>query len=185
MKQIALLMLALGLVFAAGCDRIASETYGKVVGPKGFSADVRPVSPQDEASLAKCTHFQLTRLEDETNGRTPPSFFVSMPYEFDKILADRKIINAPGRTLIIRGRVIYYENSSMASEIFGPHEEVITRIQFVDKDSGKVLGEAVCVGRTRETLNRGPEKKAAGLSRAIVGWLEAHDPGLRRAPDSD
>jgi hypothetical protein len=181
MKPFAIFALLLGAMFGVGCDRIASETYGKVVGPKGFSADVRPV---DERALAKYSHFEIGKFADETNGRAPSSFFAAVPYEFDKIAADRIIQNPSGRTLLIRGRIIHYESSSMASEIFGPLEEVVVRVQFVDKFTGGLIGEAVCVGRTRETLNRGPEKKAEGLARAIVGWLEGHNPSLRQ-PESD
>jgi hypothetical protein len=182
MNRLAIPALTIGLLFAGGCTRIASETYGKVVGPKGFSIDLRVVPASDEVLISNYGRFELGRFTDDTAGHAPATLFSSLPFEFDKVLTERRIPSTSGRALLIRGRVIYYESSDMASQIFGPLEEVIARVQFVDKASGRILGEALCVGRTTTTLSRGAEKKAEGLSRAIVGWLEAHNPALKNRP---
>jgi hypothetical protein len=46
----------------------------------------------------------------------------------------------------------------------------------VDKDTGKVLGSANCIGRTAERVNIGVEKKAEGLSKAFIAWIESRYP---------
>ena len=55
-------------------------------------------------------------------------------------------------------------------------EFAVARVEFVDKDSGKVLGRSSCVGRTTERVNLGVGKKAEGLAKAIVKWIDARYP---------
>jgi hypothetical protein len=59
----------------------------------------------------------------------------------------------------------------MMGYAFGNFEEVLARVEFVDKATNKVMGTANCIGRTAETVNVGVETKAEGLAKAIVNWI--------------
>jgi prophage DNA circulation protein len=56
-------------------------------------------------------------------------------------------------------------------QVFGPFEEVVARVELVDKASGTVLGVANCIGRSNTSVNKGVNKKAEGLSKAIAIWI--------------
>jgi hypothetical protein len=53
-------------------------------------------------------------------------------------------------------------------------------MQLVDAASGEVISEAMCVGRTKESVNLGPAKKAEGLSKAIVEWIKPGFPAREK-----
>ncbi len=176
--------LAIGLVFAAllstgsGCvGRAISEGLGKVTGAKGITIVIDPLSQRSrDIALVEYTRFELAPFTDEF-GKTPSALLPLLKDRFERQLAARKIANTGGKTLLIRGKIIHYEDATRAvSQVFGPFEEVVARVELVDKSSGKVLGVANCIGRSRETVNQGVEKKADGLAEAIVSWIAAHYP---------
>ncbi len=46
-----------------------------------------------------------------------------------------------------------------------------------DKQSGQVVGNAICIGRTYQSVGLGPKWKAWGLARAIVNkWIDNYYP---------
>ena len=162
------------ILLAGGCSRLAKEGLGAATGAKGRAIPLKSVagSPSDRP-LGAYERFELGSITDGINGRTPPGLLTQLPAEFEKQLAAKRIPNAAsGRTLVVRGEIRHYEASGLFGQAFGPLEEVIARIELVDKDSGKVLGVANCVGRTKETVNTGVPKKAEGLAKAIVGWVD-------------
>ena len=176
--------LAMGLVVTAllsmgsGCvGRAVSEAMGKVTGAKGITIVIDPVSQRSrDIALVEYTRFELGTFTDEF-GKTPPALLPLLKDRFERQLAAKKIPNTSGKTLLIRGKIIHYEDATRAvSQVFGPFEEVVARVELVDKSSGKVLGVANCIGRSRETVNQGVEKKADGLAEAIVSWIAAHYP---------
>ena len=183
-RKMSLLLIVSALAAAStGCTgRIISEAMGKATGAKGITIVIDPVSDRNrDIALAGYSRFELAPLTDDF-GRTPPEFFRMLNGKFLREMAARKIPNAnapagQGKTLLIRGKIIHYEDSTRAvSQVFGPFEEVVARIELVDKSSGKVLGTANCIGRSKETVNQGVEKKADGLAEAIVSWIAAHYP---------
>jgi len=171
---ILVLSLAGLILLAGGCSRLAKEGLGGLTGPKGVAIPLKRVagSPSDRA-LGAYERFELGRITDGIHGRTPPGLLRQLPAEFQKQLAAKKLPNpASGKTLVVRGKILHYEESGLFGQAFGPLEEVIARIELVDKDSGKVLGVANCIGRTKESINMGVRAKAEGLAKAIVGWID-------------
>ncbi len=59
---------------------------------------------------------------------------------------------------------------------FGPFEEVVARVELVNKDDGKVIGQGVAVSRSEKSVNLGSEKKAQGLAKALVKWASDYYP---------
>jgi hypothetical protein len=179
-KYVGLIVVISAPLMLDGCvGRVVSEGLGKVTGPKGITAEVQPVSSmRRDVSLEDYTQFKIERFTDNFGGRTPQRLLSMLPGQFYRELAKAKIHSrAGGKTLLIRGQVIHYEDSSTAmSQVFGPFEEVVARVELVDAESGKTLGVANCIGRSRETVNQGVEKKTEGLAEAIAGWIASHYP---------
>ena len=167
------------LTMTTGCwSRLAKEGIGAVSGAKGFARVSTPVAPTETStSLGAYTHFVVEPFAD-----TSPSPGVSLEVKnmlgqhVAEKLIDKKIPNQPGgRTLTIRGTYIYYEEANKATDqLFGPFEEVIARVQLLDGNT--LIGEATCVGRSTESVNKGASKKSQGLARAIVDWIDKNYP---------
>ena len=172
-KRVTLGLLLLALVACGGCMRAAGETLGVVTGAKGEYVQLEPL----QGELIGYTAFQLEPFKDSFGGKTPFEVQQALPAQFAKQLAEKKVPNHPGgKTLIIRGEFLHYESASLVENVGTPLEEVIARVKLIDKGTGAVVGEANCVGRTTTTTGRGPEKKAEGLAKAIVAWIDKYFP---------
>jgi len=181
-RTISVLSLAGLILLAGGCSRLLKEGLGGATGAKGVAIDLKPVATtSSDRPLGAYERFELGSITDGISGRTPADLLTQLPAEFVKQLAAKKLPNpASGRTLLIRGEILHYEASGLFGQAFGPLEEVIARIELVDKDSGNVLGVANCVGRTKESVNMGVRAKAEGLAKAIVGWIDKLYPDDKR-----
>jgi len=179
-RTIGWLLVALVLASAsAGCvSRGIKEAVGVARGAKGIYAPIQPVAQSKEARpLGDYTRFELGKFTDDMDGKSPASLLGDLRVAFDQTVQGSDLPNrAGGKTLLVRGRILHYENADMVGQALGPLEEVVARVQLVDKDSGNVLGEANCIGRTTESVNTGVEKKAQGLAKAIVDWIVSRYP---------
>ena len=180
MRKAALLATALAAASVLnGCiSRGIKEGVGAVRGGKGVYAPVpRPPGGETGTLLAGYTRFELGQITDSFGGQVPAELLRLLPGEFDKALAAKKITNAPGgKTAVIRGQILHYEAEGLMGLAFGDFEEVISRLELVDKASGKVLARANCIGRSTESVNRGVKTKAEGLARAIAEWIAKNYP---------
>jgi len=169
------------LVAAGGCGRGIGEAVGGIRGGQGSCRVLKAAPPVDVGAYQR---FELARIADGMEGLAPGELFSALPGEFAKALADKKIPNAAsGKTLLIRGEVIHYEDAGMVNRALGPLEQVVARVEYVDKASGKVLALANCVGRTKDNFNVGPQSKAEGLARGIVRWIDERYPKDKRLED--
>lgn len=168
------------LLTVGGCvSRAISEGLGKVTGPKGVTVVIEPVSNQKvDVSLEDYQHFEIGTFTDGFGGKIPSETNRLLPFYFSQQLREKHIINhASGKTLLVRGQFIHYENSSsVTNEVFGPFEELVARVELVDQSSGRVIGVANCIGRSTQTVNKGLDKKVQGLAEAIVSWIAQHYP---------
>ena len=173
-----------GLVLLAGgcASRAIKETLGVATGAKGMATPLRPVAADSsQRPLGVYERCELGKISDDMNGHSPAELLTYLPDELARQLAAKRIPNAAaGRTLTIQGKILHYEESGLFGQAFGPLEEVVARIELVDKQSGKVLGVANCVGRTKETVNLGVKSKAEGLAKAIAGWIDKRYPEDKR-----
>lgn len=171
-------LIASTLVLAPGCFTVAEEAYYKVKGAVGLFVEIKPVASfQDHLSLSQYTRFELGEMRDEFAGKVPFLFIPDLQAEFPRALADSRIYQyARGRTLLIRGSIIYYEHAGTLGVVLGDIEEVLARVELVDKATGKVVGTAMCVGRSVSRSTMGVNYKAEGLARAIVLWIQAYYP---------
>ena len=179
------LAVAAALLLTGGCaSRIFKETTE--FGGRGSYMLVKPTSAGLSANaFADYTDFELTRLGDKTGGQTPSQVLAIMPTAFYEALAKANLPSSGGRTLLIRGDIWHYEKSGLFGQVFGPFEEALARVEFVDKASGRVVGEANIVGRTKTSRNQGPEEKGRGLARGIVKLIDDHFPASRKPPKTD
>jgi len=174
MKRLAVcLTLLVALTTTTGCwSRVIKEGAGAALGAKGISQPLGTATAKSTI-LEGYTQFVVEPFSSAaTAPDVPTEVQTNLAAEVAKQLAAKKIVNDPsGKTLTIRGTFIYYEDADKATDqIFGPFEEVIAYVQFVD--GNRVIGEANCIGRTTESVNKGASKKTQGLAKAIVDWLE-------------
>ncbi len=175
----AVMIVAIAGILAGGCTGTAiKEGVGLAFGAKGSVTSLTGSPPSPAVRpLRPYQRFELSNFTDDMAGLVPPELFRRLPAAFRKAMADKKIRNAAaGKTLLIRGKVLHYEDSSMVSKALGPAEFVVAQVEFVDKETGKVLGRANCVGRTSARVNIGVGKKAEGLGRAIANWIDQRYP---------
>lgn len=175
------MVVLLGSLVAAaspGCiGRAIKEGIGVATGAKGTYVELKPLAADEEGRpLGAYKRFELD-MKDDFGDRTPPELWDRLPLAVAEKLQDKKIANQPsGKTLLIRITVLHYENASLVGVALGPLEEVVARVELVDKDTGNVLGVANCIGRTKETVNQGVSKKAQGLAKAIAAWIDKRYP---------
>jgi hypothetical protein len=173
MKKILLPCLLLAMVMTSGgcLGRMIGEAWGGIEQGAGRFDPVNDVT----ISLDNYTDFEIGEFKDDTAGSVPPEFWTYLPTVFEVLAADQGLRDDPsGPTAVINGTVIYYETADLMSQAFGPYEEVVARVEIVDKATGRVLGTATAVGRTKSTTSQGPETKAKGLSKGIIMWINSH-----------
>ena len=167
-------------IMAAGCTgRIFGEGAEAAFGPKGKYWQEKPLGAfAGDKPLAAYTHFKLGTVSNAYGRNVPESFFDEFTREFDKELARAKHLpkNPSGKTLVVNAAVLHYEKADLTDNIFGPHEEVVARVEMLDQSSGKVLGIGNAVGRTTKTVGLGVQNKAEGLAKGIVKWITDYYP---------
>jgi hypothetical protein len=170
-KRIAFIVLGgLAMVCTSGCMRGAQEIVAEFRGAEGV------VSPLDAGtSLASYSNFELGETKNDIGGQLPPRFTAYLRQ------ADKQLPQDPrGRTAVICMEVLYFELQGTYGKIMKPLEEVVVRAQIVDKKSNRVLATANLVGRSTEYNTAGTQKKAEGLAKAIVEWIQMYYPGGKR-----
>lgn len=173
-SSFSLAMLGLSTVFCPGCvGRLIGESAEGTLGPKGVYWEEQPVATsKSEKSLSDYRRFELEEVINGYGKHVPVEFFRRLPVEFNKQLASSGLPNAAsGKTLVFRVTIIHYETADMDDNVFGPLEQVVARVELVDKDSGRVLATGNAVGRTGKTVGLGAESKAEGLAKALIKWV--------------
>ncbi len=167
-----LIVLIVSGIFVGGCSRAIKEGVGLGRGASGIYFPVDADAGKPQAKILKhYTRFQMGQMKDNFGGKVPARLLRLLPSEFQNQLKEKGLPNRGGKTLLVRGKILHYEAEGMMGFAWGNFEEVIARVEFVDKETGKVLGIANCIGRSKESVNRGVEKKTQGLAKAIVSWI--------------
>ncbi len=175
-KTLAVLFAIIGLVALSGCSTAIGEGVGLVKGPDGTFVTVRAATSTSSFFLSDYTQFELGNFSDDTGRNVPMSFMGHLQSVFPRVVADRDLPNYAGKTLVLRGTILHYEGEGLVGKIIGPIEQVIVRAEMVDKESGQVLTTANVVGRTTSRINLGVDKKALGLARGLVAWIQKYRP---------
>jgi hypothetical protein len=165
-------------MLSQGCMRMATESMEATMGAKGTYYQGTPLGPdKDHMALQEYKRFELGEVKNSAGKFLPPEFLVYFPRQFNKVMGKSHLPADPsGKTLLIRVNVIHYEKANTVDNVFGPFEEVVARVELVDKDSSRVLGEGAVIGRTTQSAGLGPEAKAEGLARGLVKWLSDYYP---------
>jgi hypothetical protein len=177
--SIRLLALLAAVLPATGCvGTVIREAGGAMLGAKGTYMQIQPLAPDKETkTLGVYSRFELGTIADGIGGKTPPELFTDLERIFPEEVGSAHLPdNDTGKTLIIRGTIAHYESASTIGYVLGPMEEVICRTELVDKDTGRILGVANCIGRTNAASNSGVKSKASGLAKAFVKWIESGFP---------
>jgi hypothetical protein len=177
MKHLLILATLLCLLMAStGCvSRAINEGVEKALGPTAYVLPMDPKTPEkDSEFLASYKNFQLVEPVGNDFRGTPTEFTTYFPGKFHEQLLSKGLpTGGAGKTLLIKVDILAYQAVSSYHKALGPTEEVVARVEFTDKDSGKTIGKAICIGRTYQSIGLGPKWKAWGLSRAIVNkWID-------------
>lgn len=181
-------VLAMGMVLtAAGCtSRLIGEAYEGVTGPKGVVKEVTSLGPKDARPLGVYTNFEVGGFIDDFGGQVPPGLLQGIGRAVTEALAKRRLPtrNPSGKTGVISGKVFYYEDASVAGHIFGPFEEALATVQLIDKDTGQVIAESICIGRTTKSVRKGVKNKTQGMADAVSKWIDRRYPQeIGRVPE--
>lgn len=168
------LMVLVGVALASsGCtSRLIGEGAEVAMGPQGAYFEEKPVAPAKEGKgLEAYQRFELGEFKNDFGKNVPPEFLSEFPAKFKDQLAKSGLPKAAeGKTAVFNVTVLHYEKASLTDQVFGPLEQVIARVQLVDKDTGDVIASGNALGRTGKTVGMGPAAKAEGLAKALVGW---------------
>jgi hypothetical protein len=172
-------LLAGALLFGQGCvGRLVSEGMEKGLGPTGLVLPMEPRWSQgDPQYLAMYKNFEIGAMQNEF-ADTPAVFTEYFPGKLrDQMLSKGLPMGRSGKTLLIEVDILAYQPVSSYHKALGPVEEVVARVTLKDKNSGRVVGTAICIGRTYQSVGLGPKWKAWGLARAIVDkWIDESYP---------
>ena len=161
-------------LLSQGCvGRLVGEGAEKTMGPKGDYWETKPAAASKRTkALASYGRIELGAINNEIGRNLPPDFISKFKAEFAKQLRESKLPkDASGKTLVINVDVIHYENADMSDNVFGPLEQVVARINILDKESQQVLAAGNAIGRTGKTLGMGVDWKARGLAKALIKWV--------------
>jgi hypothetical protein len=174
------LTLLVGAALASGgcLGRAIGEGAEKTLGPKGAYCEVQPVAgTKDHQSLAAYKNFELATVKNDAGKNVPPEFLQKFPAEFAKRLNESSLPkDRSGKTLGFDVTIIHYETADPTDNVLGPLEQVVARVELVDKETHQVLAQGTAIGRTGKSVGLGPEWKAWGLSRALIKWAKDYYP---------
>jgi hypothetical protein len=178
-KTLSILMV-LAMVGAQGCmGRIINEGIEKGLGPTPKLMPLEPKWPAvDPKFLASYKNFELALPIKSEFPDTPKEFMDCLPKAFSDQVAGKGLpTDKNGKTLRVDVTVLAYQAVASYNQALGPTEEVVARIELTDKESSKLVGKAICIGRTYQSVGLGPKWKAWGLCRAIVNqWIDPYYP---------
>jgi len=169
-----MVVLAGTLMAAGGCvGRLVGEGAEKTLGPKG--AYWEETSVGSSKALVEYTNFELGKVANNYGRNVPREFIGLFEQEFHSALVASKLPMDPrGKTLVFNVAVIHYETADTTDNVLGPLEQVVARVELVDKSSGKVLATGNAIGRTGKSVGLGVDWKARGLAKALIKWVKNH-----------
>jgi hypothetical protein len=161
------------LLMGAGCQRGITEGVEVFRGGAGeYEALATPSTDLNEFDSIEVEEFEVDY--DPTPSTLPGMLKPRLIQDLED--KDQPVGKKGDRTLVVRGRIIYYESSKRVDHVWGPLEEAVALVELVDKSRGKVIARAGCVGRSNASASTGVESKADGLAEAISSWIEKHRP---------
>lgn len=172
------LWLGLTMMSTPGCGVFgfgAKKLFHEVKGGEGRLVVIHDPGP---TALMDYQYVQIERFPSQMGstlpGYTPALIQEACIKELSKKPALYELID-PGvkkkSTLIIRGRIIHYQASSGISSVFSSFSQMICRVELVDAESDKVIGQANCVGLSKAIARSGIEELSEGVAEAIKEWL--------------
>jgi len=172
------MLLVIAAVLMPGClGRAIGEAIEGVRGPKGVHREIRSLGPEGVRPLGKYRNIEVGPFVDDFGGQIPPALLRNIrAYIIEGLRAEGLPTGRSGKTLVIRGKVFYYEDAKVSGHLFGPFEEALATVQLVDKSDGSVVAEAVCIGRTTKSVRQGVDNKTRGMANAIAGWIDKRYP---------
>lgn len=158
---------------SGGCmGRLIGEGAEGAMGPKGAYFEEKPVAAAKEGKgLEAYQRFELGEVKNEFGRNVPPAFLSEFPVKFREQLDKSELPKADsGKTAVFHVTILHYEAADLTDHVLGPLEQVIAKVQLVDKDTGNVIASGNALGRTGKTVGMGTGAKAEGLAKALIKW---------------
>jgi hypothetical protein len=166
--------MVVGVVLASGgcMGRLIGEGAEGAMGPKGEYFEEKPVAAAKEGKgLEAYQRFELGEVKNDFGRNVPPAFLREFPGKFAEQLAKSELPKAvAGKTAVFHVSILHYETADLTDHVLGPLEQVIAKVQLVDKDTGDVIAFGNALGRTGKTVGMGTGTKAEGLAKALIKW---------------
>lgn len=155
-------------IACTGCvGRMIKEGMGAATGASGKVVDGGP--------LPDLSHYRAVTVEPvtvATDIRVPPEMSQLVQAELTSAAVDRGLALSGQPALTISGEIIHYETAGMVDTAIGPLAEVIVRTRLTDAGTGKIVGTANLIGRSKATVSSGAEDLADGVGKALSKWLK-------------
>ena len=182
MKKVLFLAAFFSIFATTGCGTAIKEGAGFAFGPKGayIQSDMPDLGPKGNPTLERFRSFRVGRVSvdpkfTDFGGVMPQVVISNIGPELARELRKNNIPVAgaqPG--CIIRINLFYYEGAGSKGIVFGDVEEVLAEVTLIDVQTRKIVGRAICIGRSTTRVNLGTEKKISGLAHAITKWIKSH-----------
>jgi hypothetical protein len=160
-----------GGMFGFGAKRLLNE----VKGGEGQLVIIKDPGP---AALMEYQNVRIERFSSQI-GSALPGYTTGVIHDavVREMVKKPKLYNLVSpesqkkSTLIIRGQIIHYQASSGISSVFSSFSQLICRVELVDAASGKIIGQANCVGLSKAIARSGIEELSEGVAKAVKKWL--------------
>ena len=182
MKKVLFLVAFFASFSSIGCTTAIKEGAGFAFGPKGayVQSDMPDLGPKGNPTLERFKSFRVGRVSvdpkfTDFGGVMPQLVISNIGPELARELR-KNGIPTDGRQpgCIIRINLFYYEGAGAKGIVFGEVEEVLAEVTLIDLQTRRIVGRAICIGRSTSRVNMGTEKKVVGLAHAITKWIKSH-----------
>ena len=170
--------LTVGIVCCGGCSRAVSEGMGVAMGASGKVVASIPI-----ADLTRYKGVRIESITVATEVRPPVEVPSMIRADLTTVAAARGLTPGAEPGLVLSGEIIHYETAGMVDTAIGPLAEVIVRAKMADAQTGKVVGQANLIGRSKATMSGGEKDLSAGVGKALDKWLK--EGGLKKAGEKE
>lgn len=169
--RIGMLALLASLAAASTGCTLTREVYHTARGSEGHVLEVnRP------GSLGAYDGIRVENIENPLGAQVSPTVPTLIKDKTQTRVNSETALNLWGdRTMILRGRIVYFHIKGRGKALISPTEEVICHFELFDPDEN-MLGWAVIAGKTESRMRRTSRTSAEiemsdGVAKGVVEWL--------------
>jgi hypothetical protein len=174
-RLVTMMLAAIALTISCtGCmGRMIGEGLGVATGASGklVTSDLSP-------DLMRYKGLTVEPIRVTPGLQVPAEMSSLIATDLATVGASRNLMPSGQPALKVTGEIIHYETADMIDTAIGPLSEVIVQAKLIDGSSGKLIGQANLIGRSKATTSGNLKDLAAGVGKAFDKWLK--DGGLKK-----